>query len=215
LSPEEENKPIVEVVKSPHDDKPPDLLRPMTVLDPDDLINRTYLTDPDESGQRFRAKIVQKIIDTEEAKDKDPAKVRFLVKIDGDAADEIVAYNDILHHLEEEMTDPADKLWHFKEILAHEGPLSSDDNSYKGSSYNVMVLWEDGSRTFEPLNLIAADCPVECALCAACNNLLDTPGWKRFKSIARHEQKMTRMLKQARLQSIQHGPIFHCGFQVP
>ena len=38
----------------------------MHVFDPDTLVNRTYLTDPDEIGQRFRAKIVQKIIEGNE-----------------------------------------------------------------------------------------------------------------------------------------------------
>ena len=35
----------------------------MHVIDPDALLNSTYLTDPDETGQRFHAKIVQKIIE--------------------------------------------------------------------------------------------------------------------------------------------------------
>ena len=160
-SPMDASKPVIEVVKSPRGDT-----APMATIDPDDLINWTYLTEPDESGQRFRAKIVQKILDNEEERDKDPAKVKFLVKVDGDTADEIVAYNDILQYLEDEMTDPADKLWHFKDIIAHEGPLTPNDPSYKGSSNNVLVAWEDGSQTFEPLNVIGTDSPVACALYA-------------------------------------------------
>lgn len=157
LMPEEENKPVIEVVKSPHGDGTSVPPKAMMIIDPDDLIDRTHLAELDDSGQCFHAKIMQKIIDNEEAMDKDPTKVKFLVKVDGDTADEIVACNDLLCCLEEEMTDPADKLWHFKDIIAHEGPLTPEDDMHKGSSCNVMVAWEDGFRMFEPLNLIATD----------------------------------------------------------
>ena len=45
-----------------------------------------------------------------------------------------------------------------------------------------MVEWENGEITTEPLNLIAADDPVTCAIYAKDNDLLSLPGWKRFKS---------------------------------
>ena len=152
----------------------------MIMFKPDDLINHTYLTQPDEDGQCFRAKIVQQIIDNEEALEQKPEHIKFLVQVEGDKADEIIAYNDILDYLEEEMSEPAEQLWQFKDIVAHEGPLTPDSPSYKGSSYNVMIEWEDGSRTFEPLHVIAADCPVICAQYAKRMGLLDLPGWKRF-----------------------------------
>jgi hypothetical protein len=40
-----------------------------------------------------------------------------------------------------------------------------------------MVEWETGEITTEPLNIIAADNPVTCALYARDNNLLEEPGW--------------------------------------
>jgi hypothetical protein len=33
----------------------------MSVIAPDDLLTRTYLTELDETGQRFRAKIVENL----------------------------------------------------------------------------------------------------------------------------------------------------------
>ena len=54
------------------------------------------LTEPDEPGQRFRAKILQKIIEHEEGLHEHPEHVKFLVSIQGSKADKIVAYNDIL-----------------------------------------------------------------------------------------------------------------------
>ena len=145
---------------------------------PDDLINRTYLTAPDEDRQRFRAKIIQKIVEHENALEQEPNRIKFLVSVEGEKADEIVAYNDIANFLEEEMSDTADQLWTFKDIIAHEGQLAPGDPSYKGSTYNLIIAWEDGSRTFEPLSIIAADCPVICARYAKLKGLLEMPGWK-------------------------------------
>ena len=70
------------------------------------------------------------------------------------------------------------KLWKFRCILAHEGLLKPSDPSYKGSKYNVMIEWENGEITSEPLTIIAADDPVTCAIYAKENGLLDLDGWK-------------------------------------
>ena len=34
-------------------------------------------------------------------------------------------------------------------ILDHQGPLKRHDPRFKGSSYNVLVDWDDGSQTWE------------------------------------------------------------------
>ena len=51
--------------------------------------------------------------------EQEPDRIKFLVSIEGEKAYEIVAYNDIANFLEEEMSDTADQLWTFKEIIAH------------------------------------------------------------------------------------------------
>jgi Reverse transcriptase (RNA-dependent DNA polymerase) len=138
------------------------------------------------------------------------------VRVEGTKADEIVAYNDIINYLEEQMSDDSsEQLWKFKDIIAHEGPLSPDSPSYKGSSYNVLVAWEDGSRTYEPLKIFAADCPVVCAIYAKRMGLLDLPGWKQFKTIAKREQKMLRMANQAKLSAFRRDPVYQFGIKVP
>jgi hypothetical protein len=58
-------------------------------------------------------------------------------------------------------------------------------HEYKGSQCNVLIEWESGEITNEPLGVIAADDPVSCAIYARENNLLDQPGWKRFQHIAK------------------------------
>jgi len=82
----------------------------------------------------------------------------------------------VLEALESDLFDHDEQLWSFKDIIAHKGPLTRDSPSYKGSSYNVLIAWEDGSRTFEPLKTIAADNPAVCAVYAERANCLTLTG---------------------------------------
>jgi hypothetical protein len=86
--------------------------------------------------------------------DENEEKVEFLVKLPDKEQDEIMAYNDIIditaNQYEEEQRDP-ERIWLFKSILAHEGPLTHTHPNYKESKYNILVQWEDGSSTYEPL----------------------------------------------------------------
>ena len=115
----------------------------------------------------------------------------FLVTSTNSHHKEIVAYNNILAHVEkkfDESTDRTDRLYKFKDITAHQGQLISIDKSYKGSKYNVLVEWETGETTYEPLDFIAKTDPVTCAIYAKRNGLLNTPGWKRFKPIVKNQK---------------------------
>ena len=78
-----------------------------------------------------------------------------------------------------------------------------------------MIEWENGEITSEPFNIIAADDPVTCAIYADKNDLLELPGWKRFRSIAKKRKKMIRMANQAKLRSFRTAPKYQYGFEVP
>ncbi len=143
----------------------------------------------------------QKIIEHQHPNDPEtPDNVRFLVTFDQDKADEIVTYTEVLDHINREIErdlDPGEQLWRFKGIVGQEGLLRANMPSYKGSMYNVMVAWEDGTQTFEPLDVIAKDDPVTCAQYALEKGLLDLPGWKCFKSLTHRLNKFKRMINQA------------------
>ena len=87
----------------------------------------------------------------------------------------------------------------FKKILEHEGPLKSDAPNWKGSSYNVKILWEDNSETWEPLLVIKVDNPITCAEYADNMKLLNTHGWKSLRRYAKNKKKLDSLLKQAKL----------------
>ena len=93
--------------------------------------------------------------------------------------------------------------------------MDKKHKDYKGSSYNVRIEWENGEITYEPLDIVGKDDPVTCAIYAREHGLLDKPGWKRFKGIAKREQKMLRQVNQAKLRSYRITPKYKFGYVVP
>jgi hypothetical protein len=79
----------------------------------------------------------------------------------------------------------------------------------------VLVEWETGETTYESLDLIASDDPVTCAEYAREKNLLDLPGWKRFRRLAKSEKKLKRMINQAKLKNYRRDPFWKFGVLVP
>ena len=96
-----------------------------------------------------------------------------------------MSYNQVLNYLEK-VHEEDDSLYKFRAITNHHGPLKPSDPSYNGSLYNVMVEWETGEITEEPLNIIAQDDPVICATYVKQHSLLELPKWKKVKHIAKH-----------------------------
>ena len=207
-----ENPPLI--LKSKSDSKDGEnKTHTMPVFDPHDLAGKTFLMEPEEDGQRFRARIVRAIEDHEGKLDNNPDRIKFLCSINDDETEEIISYNEILRHIERDAEGTA--IWRFKRITAHEGPLKPSHPNWKGSKYNVMIEWENGEVTTEPLHILAADDPVTCALYAKEKNLLDIEGWKRFRGIAKRQKQLTRMINQSKLRSYRSAKRYKYGFEVP
>ena len=119
-------------------------------FDPDELIGRTYLQDVDNNGERYRAKNAQKLIERD--KETQDARIKFLVTYKGhDKSDEILDYTNVVNHIQKQIeldNDPSEQFYKFKEVVGHQGPLKQGYPDYKGSRYNLMTHWEDGSYTF-------------------------------------------------------------------
>ena len=186
----------------------------LNVIDYQDLIGRSFLLDL-ENGERTRARVIE-VVDAVEnheySTQHEREHVRFKVAV-GDKYEDIMAYDQIISRVEQELD--GDVVWKFKRIVGHEGPFDTQHESYKGSSYNVMVEWENGEISSEPLAIIAQDDPVTCAIYARDNNLLHLPGWKRFKRLASRQKLLFRMANQAKLRSYNSAPKFKYGFEVP
>ena len=185
-----------------------------TSIDPQDLVGRTFLMPQQEDGQRFRARIVRALEDYEDELGREPERIQFMCSVNDGQFEEIVSYGDLLNLLESE-EDGEENVWKFCQITGHQDPLTQNDKDYNGSNYNVMIEWENGEITTEPLSIIAKNDPVTCAIYARDNDLLELDGWKRFRGIAKREQKFKRMVHQAKLQSYRMTPRYKYGYEVP
>jgi hypothetical protein len=79
----------------------------------------------------------------------------------------------------------------------------------------LLVEWENGEITTEPLSVIAADDPVTCAVYAREHELLDVEGWKRFQNLAKREKHFLRLIKQAKMKSYRQSPKYKFGYRIP
>jgi hypothetical protein len=80
-------------------------------------------------------------------------------------------------------------------------------------SWNVLVQWEDGSQTYEPLIEMAKDDPVTLAMYASENDLLAVPGWRRFNRLLRNRDDFNRTVSLTKQRK--GDPIFKFGVLVP
>ena len=115
-----------------------------------------------------------------------------------------MSYNQLMDYIQKgtDAEEDPDSFFKFRDIVAHQGPLESTDLNHKGSKYNVMVEWESGEVTYEPLTLISKDDPITCAVYAKKHDLLDTTGWKHLKRYAKTSKRLIRAVKQSRINHV-------------
>ena len=142
-----------------------------------------------EQGERLRATIKRKVIETskhlDDQHDNAIEKINFHLDVGQGRDEAIMSYVQILDHLDHQ--EQHEDLYKFRANTGNQGPLTDQDENYKGSKYNAMVEWETGEIIEEPLSLIAADDPVTCAVYAKKHDLLHPLGkgsntWLRTKS---------------------------------
>ena len=133
---------------------------------------------------------------------------QFLVKLGDGSREDVMTYNSIidilLKQMEAESQEAEDeRVFIFKSIDAHRKV---------GNTFEVMVSWEDGSKTWEPLGLLAKSDPVTLEK----HDLLRIPGWKCFRYYTKSKKKLNRrMLKQVRLNAMKYTPRYKFGVRIP
>ena len=185
---------------------------PMANIDIPNLLGRSFLLPPEDNGEHHMAKVID--IDDHGQTLED---IKFKLKINKDQAEEIMSYNQLMDYIQKgtDAEEDPDSLFKFRDIVAHQGPLESTDPNHKGSKYNVMVEWESGEVTYEPLTLISKDDPITCAVYAKKHDLLDTTGWKHLKRYAKTSKRLIRAVKQSRIRQVRASARYQHGFQVP
>jgi ADP-heptose:LPS heptosyltransferase len=79
----------------------------------------------------------------------------------------------------------------------------------------VLVEWENGEITTEPLSVIAANNPVTCAVYAREHDLLDIKGWKHFRNLAKREKHFLCLVKQTMMKSYCQSLKYKFGYRIP
>jgi hypothetical protein len=184
------------------------------IVDPQELLGCTFLMDTQEDGQRFRAHIVKCISDHESNVRHSDDHVKFRISINEDEYEEIITYNELMDFIEKNQENNA-IVWRFQHIVGHQGPLLQHDKDYNGSRFNLLVQWENGEITTEPLSVIAADDPVTCAVYAREQDLLDVEGWRHFWNLAKREKHFLHLVKQAKMKSYSQSPKYKFGYRIP
>ena len=179
----------------------------LPTFSPQELLGMTFLHTT-EDGQTIKAQVKRQIGDQSAQDHRD---LKFLVELGDGTYEEIVGYIQLCDIIEEQSNNVGKHdLFAFEKILDHHGPLKSSDKDYNGSSYNLKILWTDGSITWEPLYNIINDNPLECAKYAVEHKLLNSPGWKKLRSVARKHHLHVNKLK-----SFPKTKTFKFGVQVP
>ena len=122
---------------------------PMSIINFDDLLGRTFLLPMHENGER--ATIFEHAKDLCQEQVSRENQLRFKLKTDKDQLDDLSSYHQLMKYLEDKAdSGPLEAgLDRFKCIQDHKGPYTPSDPEYNGSSYNLLIEWETGEQTWE------------------------------------------------------------------
>jgi hypothetical protein len=82
------------------------------IVDPQELLGRTFLMDTQEDGQRFRARIVECISDHESNFRCSDDHIKFRISVNEDEYEETITYNELLDFIKKNQENDA-IVWRF------------------------------------------------------------------------------------------------------
>ena len=117
-----------------HDPSGSDNPPPISIINLDDLLGRTFLLPMDENGERKRATIYENVKDLCQQQVSREDQLRFKLKIDGDQPNDLISYNQLMEYLEDKTdTGPLEDGFHrLKCIKDHKGPYTSSEVDWGG-----------------------------------------------------------------------------------
>ena len=121
-------------------------------LSPDELLGMMVLRDVD--GALVKAKVVHQIMDCDA---ENHSQIKFPLSLGEGQSEEIISYNELTNLVMESKEAKelgTNDIKTSSGILDHQGPLKSHDLKHRVSSYNVLVDWDDGTQTWDPLHFI-------------------------------------------------------------
>ena len=85
-----------------------------------------------------------------------------------------MSYNDILDYIERETNNEDGDHWQFRKIINHSLLLGKKVKNQ--TRIEIQVVWETGATSTESLEVLKKDIPVDLAIYAKENNLLELDG---------------------------------------
>ena len=160
------------------------------IFSPDELPGMMVLREHDDA--MVCAKVVRNIMDWDEMSHQ---KIKFLLSLGDGQLEEIISYNKLSDLVTESMAakeSGQSECFSYSRIADHQGSLKAHDLKYCGSSYNVLVTWDDSTQMWEPLNMMAKQDLVTLARYAHDHDLINKPGWKFLRRTAKHMNAIKR-----------------------
>jgi len=90
----------------------------MHVVDPQDLVERTFLLDEQEDGQRHQAKIIEYVAEHNAKNKSSDDHVKFQWTINDDQYKESITYNELMDYIQKNAKND-EIMWQFKQISGH------------------------------------------------------------------------------------------------
>jgi hypothetical protein len=115
---------------------------PLSMIDSEDLIGRLFIMNKQDDGQQLRARIFKLIEDHDARLENNKDRLKGLLSLNDDTREEVITYNQFLGYLAKD--SESETLSKFRQIVSHQGPLLPSHAKYNGSSYNLMLEWDNG-----------------------------------------------------------------------
>ena len=92
--------------------------------------------------------------------------------------DDIISYNDILDYVERENNNTDGTHWRFRKRINHS---LIPEKKGRDSKIQVQIVWETGATFTETFESLKRDIPVNLAMYAKENNLLELVRWNKLE----------------------------------
>ena len=177
---------------------------------PDELVGKSFIRELGEGEDvtRVRALVENKIFDRDKKAHQD---IKFLIKVGDEETREIMDYNqlsDLIAEQEDAQARGEAEYHKLDKILDHR-------RKNNRGAIECLVLWENGEETWEPLRTLKDDDPITVAKYAKDNDLLDQPGWKRFKKTSYTIKLLHRLIASSRRKQRSNSVRYKFGVRIP
>ena len=153
---------------------------------PNDIMERVFLTKPDERGNMERVWVVELINEFNDKLNRDPMQCKFKIAFEkntpsskGTHLDDIMSNNDILDYVERENNNEDGDYWRFRKIISYS--LIPGKKEKNKTGIEIQVVWETSATSTESFEALKKNIPVDLTIYAKENNLLELDRWDTLK----------------------------------